>query len=449
MTKITQLLKSFFMKSQKSDIPNDINLAFGQQTHNVKTSSQKDAWDESVKLFEKAEYLKGYENIFEYVKWYEKDGSYKNITLNQSENKIDFKISQGSVLIIGTADKDKLIADVDMAKLDSINSALLRKVLEKNVKYVYSKFYLNENNHLGMKLRLDNSKMTANKIWHGIKELATNADKEDDLLMNDFKIKRSSTDHIKQLSKEIKDTKIKYLKSWIDENTKLVESLNHHDYSSLIGYSWLELLFRIDYIIAPQGKMEDEIYQILDEYYNDREQKSMEEHNSVFSKKFNELKEKDNEFLSESLFAKKITFLNISKEEKSTIQEFLEKDITATKWYEENSHKDLAIKIYDYKIFFCLYKFEMPIYMLKLMHLYVQVRHHQMFKDLGSKKIFVKDDKLKSSSIKKEIDKISKEYKKIKESDDEEFKHSAFKNSLEFGSQYEFCSSFVKSLIDL
>lgn len=436
-----------FTKPTKS---NNINITYGQQNHNKKSKAQKDAWERSVQLFEKKEYLKAYEEMFEYIKWYDSDNKSENITIKKLNDKIEFEIAQGSILLKGYVTNKVLMVDVDMAVLKTLSSALLRKVLEKNVKYVYSKFYLTKDNHLKMKLNLDNSKMTASKVWHALKELATNADKEDDLLMNDFKsMYRSETDHIVHLSPDIKAIKIKYFRQWIEELNELTNKLDYHEYSSVIGYAWLELLFRVDYLISPQGKLEDDIYQILDNYYSDRDQKSMAEHNSIFRKKFNKLKDKDDKDIEESLFVKKITFLSTSKEDKESVQEFLEKDLSTTKWYEENSHKELAIKIYDYKILFSLYKFNMPMPMLNLMHLYIQVRHNDFFVDMGDNIKFVENTKLNKKLIEKEIKKIAKNYKHTKEEDDDSFAFISFRNSIEYDSMHSFASSFVKALINL
>ena len=111
---------------------------------------------------------------------------------------------------------------------------------------------------------------TANpsKLYYGLKELATKADKQDDLLVQDFASLISiDTEHIQELPQKEKEVKYKYFKKWIIGNTGLIGTVEADKYSGGIAYMLLALAYRIDFLIVPEGKLLLAIEKIVDIYF--------------------------------------------------------------------------------------------------------------------------------------------------------------------------------------
>ena len=62
---------------------------------------------------------------------------------------------------------------------------VMRRLLEMNFTLYYSRFAL-DNERLCMRFESDIETANPSKLYYGLKELATKADKQDDLLVQDF-----------------------------------------------------------------------------------------------------------------------------------------------------------------------------------------------------------------------------------------------------------------------
>ncbi len=106
-----------------------------------------------------------------------------------------------------------------------------------------------------MRFDTELSTATPNKLYYGLKELATKADKQDDLLLSEFGfLQPVDTDHINQLPEQEKEVKYDFLQKWIRSTLEYIETLDPEKFSGGISYLLLTLVFRIDYLISPEGK---------------------------------------------------------------------------------------------------------------------------------------------------------------------------------------------------
>ena len=96
-----------------------------------------------------------------------------------------------------------------------------------------------------------------------MKELATKADKQDDLLVQDFTILESTdSEHITAIPLSEKEIKYEYLQKWIKQTLDTIVSVDPEKFSGGNAYMLLALIYRIDFLIAPESKLLSDLEKI-------------------------------------------------------------------------------------------------------------------------------------------------------------------------------------------
>ena len=96
-----------------------------------------------------------------------------------------FEIYQGSKIVRGTFNNEQVKAEVTLARMPQPSVPVMRRLLEMNFNLYYSRFAL-DNDRLNMRFDSNIESANPSKLYYGFKELATKADKQDDLLVQDF-----------------------------------------------------------------------------------------------------------------------------------------------------------------------------------------------------------------------------------------------------------------------
>src|SRR5205085_9747646 len=174
-----------------------------------------------------------------------------------------FELYQGYKIIRGHYDQHEFEAEAVLVLMPQPNVPVMRRLLEMNFGLYYCRYALN-----GEKIYMffDSDLETANpsKLYYGLKELATKADKQDDLLVQDFTtLNPIDTDHIMEIPVEEKIVKFNYFKKFIKETLDLINSIDIDKYSGGIAYLLLALAYRIDYLVVPEGKLLSELEKIV------------------------------------------------------------------------------------------------------------------------------------------------------------------------------------------
>ncbi|MEL6987283.1 MAG: hypothetical protein AAGK97_05585, partial [Bacteroidota bacterium] len=157
---------------------------FGRYTDAYKKDEQYDYWDKSLEEFEAENYFESYRLFFKYLKDPEKD----NVKFWEENGKQFFEVLQGSKKIEGEINQKKFKAVAKIAKTDSLNIGFLRRLIEQNYGLKYSRFALDDDDDIAMvfdSYLIDGSPY---KLYYALKEVAVNADKQDDVLVDEFEM---------------------------------------------------------------------------------------------------------------------------------------------------------------------------------------------------------------------------------------------------------------------
>ncbi len=99
--------------------------------------------------------------------------------------------------------------------------------------------------------------------WHmALRELAINADKQDDLLLDEFKMLQAvEADHLQEVplcwKKKPNTNSFRRITNTIQEINH--GPLNREQYPGAIAYLLLHLVFKLDYLTKPEGYMMEEL----------------------------------------------------------------------------------------------------------------------------------------------------------------------------------------------
>ncbi|MCS7073481.1 MAG: YbjN domain-containing protein, partial [Bacteroidia bacterium] len=235
-----------------TDKPQEL-IKLGRFSDSDKNQFQLDNWKKAEVCFKEQKFADSLEAFLNYIR----DEKTDNVHYTRLGDEIEFEILQGSKVIRGKLDGRHIEAEAQLAIMEKTSVAIMRRMLEMSFKLNYCRFALKENI---LCLKFDTSVESANpnKLFYGLKELATKADKQDDQLLSDFAaLKPFDNSHIEEFSAQEKEIKYDYLIRWIKETLTRTSELNQDKLSGGISYLYMALLYRIDYLICPEGMLMD------------------------------------------------------------------------------------------------------------------------------------------------------------------------------------------------
>ena len=219
------MLHKLFGFTRKKSTPDaaPLRIHFGRYSDNNKSSAKTQRWNDADALFKEKKYQESIVAFFDYLR----DDDANNVQLSpENSGTLQFILYQGSKIVRGACDATGLRAEVSLAGMPQPSVPVMRRLLEHNFNLFYSRYALDDNR---LCMRFDTGIETANphKLYYALKELATRADKQDDLLVQDFdSLQPFDTDHIETIPDAEKEVKYQFLQQWIHETIQLVEPLD-------------------------------------------------------------------------------------------------------------------------------------------------------------------------------------------------------------------------------
>jgi hypothetical protein len=374
------MLDKIFSWSRKKTEEAEPGMRFGRYSDNNKTVDKVERWNEAERLFKDKQFHESLNAFFEYLKDDEED----NVFHTSKGTTGSFYFYQGSKLIKGFYNEEKLEAEIHLAQMPQPGVPVMRRLLEMNFNLYYTRYALNEDK---IAMLFDSDIETANpsKLYYGLKELATKADKQDDLLVHDFtNLLPTANEHIIEIPEEEKAIRLKYFKIWIQETLDLAGSIDADKFSGGIAYLLLALAYRIDYLIVPEGKLLSELEKIVEIYFR-KDDRLVTEKNQEMADCYQKLLLKDKEEFFPYLFRSKYTFSIVTPQNYKTISDAIFNANQNIAWYRENKLMDIAAQISEYGFSYCQYSYSLAKPISELFQLFMMVNYGNYFKELGFK----------------------------------------------------------------
>lgn len=368
--------KIFGISKKKTEVSS--GLPVGRYSDNNKTPEQMKNWDESESLYKEGKYLESIEQFFLYLR----DPLANNVVFEKTGNGFEFQISQGSKIIRGSGNETHMQAKAMLARMEQVSVPVMRRLLEHNYILYYSRFSFQDNKIV---MQFDSEIETANpnKLYYALKELCTTSDKQDDLLIRDFaSLEAFDAGHIQEVPVEEKEARYAAMHQWIDEALEQVKKLDPEKYSGAVSYLVLALVYRIDYLVMPEGALMNELEKIQAIYFK-KDNLTAFEKNHLMLEELNKFRLHSKEEFFKSIFRSIYTFSIRQPKSQQVIRDAISNANKNVDWYRDNNHPDIARQISEYGISYCQFAFSLPHPLTALFSLFMQVNYPDYFRLLG------------------------------------------------------------------
>jgi hypothetical protein len=381
---------------------------FGRYTDCNKNAVQLSHWEKSKTAFNEKRYVDSFEEFLNYVKDHDLD----NVTYTRNEDSIEFKLIQGSNIITGVGNNKDFIAETNVAEMPTPSIPVMRKLMAINYGLRYSKFALN-GTAICMKFSSHAEDASASKLYAGIKELAKKADQQDDLLISEFSsLNEMGDEHVLSSDKEHIEIKYKYLLKWVSETKAEVAKMDLQKMAGGIAFLLLELSYKIDYLIAPQGVLTNSLEKIQMEFFKKGNATTVER-NAFVMNEFDSIIAQPKEKLIEGLYDVTCTFGIANAANHKTVMDMMFKEREKVAWYRDNGYPRVQQAVYGYMVSYAFFNYGMVYPVTDILNIAQHILNPDYYKEMGDENQFVGEDgSLKGKKIIRAINHIMANAKK-------------------------------------
>ena len=427
-----RFLSKIFNSSTASEDP---NIQFGRYTDSNKTDEKYQKWDKAVDLFENEKYISSYEHFFQFLT----NEDQKNVAFTSHPGTISFTIYQGSKIIEGKANFEKFSAKAKIVISQQPNLGLMRMLLEENFDLKYTKFALEDDGCISLVFDTFVEDGSPHKIYQALKELATEADRKDDILMTRFAdLEPVNFSHMREISEQEKKLKYDFLKTTLSKALHEIDhgKLNTFLYPGATSFLILDVLYKLDYLLKPEGSTMDCINFCHQLYFNDNVT-SVHDKNKEMIKRVRNLDKVPYDTFKKELYEVKSTFGHSIPEGHKRLGDIIDAQMTDFEWYASNGHAAYAKAICGYIVGFSLYSYALPEPSKAVLHLYYQIVASEYFNGLGYSNKYQTANTFNKTTIVGAVKDINKKY---------EVSYPGLKINtkfLDFSSECSFCKSYL------
>jgi hypothetical protein len=433
---------SIFSKLFKSkNESKDPTIQFGRFSDAYKSEPNYEAWEKSVRLFENEKYLDSYKYFLDFLN----DENTQNAHYRLLPGRIEFTIYQGSKIITGLADQFKLRAEAKIARVLKPELGWLRLLTEENYELKFCRYALDDENNITIVFDTYVEDGGPDKLYQALKELATTADKKDDILISEFgtlgQVNFYYTRHIPETEKEVK---YRFFKHAVNNTIQIIETgrLNVAQVPGGMSYLLLALIYKLDYLVKPEGMLMECIENCHKIFFNEN-MLSVEQKNMHILRKIRETTDIHRDLFYKELYEVKSTFGITIPTGHERLSELIDAQINDVEWYYENGHLEYALSILDYIAGYALFSYALPAPTRALLYLYYRITENNYFRSLGYQQQFEQN----GAPAKKAIVKVLKKLKQDCNVDFPQIKWNT--DSLDFTDYPLFARSYILMIRDI
>lgn len=363
------------------------DIAFGRYTDMYKPAGRSVHFDRSLGHFDKGELLDSYRSFFTYLT---DERSPNHIHVRDEGDIIHFEFFQGSCLIRGHADRNGVRAGSRVARAGDLNVGFLRQLMEANHRLSFSRFALDNENNLCIVFQTESLDASPLKLLHALRELAINADKKDDLLLDEFKSLEPAPDQFRiDIPQQEKDVKYEYFRQETEAALSLLEAgkPDSNQYPGLFAYYLLSVAYKLDYLILPEGFILDVLEKIHSAYFTKNQSPPQVRLQQVV-KEFRRMLNRSKEEVQAEMYRTRSTFGVSPPLPHGSVSALIEKELPNMEWPLANGHEKLAEALPMYIVSYLLFHHAPPPPDRELLHLYYRVAENNYFTRLGFSRSF-------------------------------------------------------------
>jgi len=418
------------------------DIKFGRFAEPEETEEMVAIRNAAEQMYQQGDYLSAYISFFEYMS--RQGGPAVTISYDEEIKTLFFEIIQGSKIVRGAVTPDEVLTQADIATFDSLDVALMRLLLTQNTNFAYCKFAVFDNT-ISLMQRCPTKDMSPGAFNEMLSEIAITSDSVDDVLVEQFpNLHAINTENIISLPENEISAKIKFLRKWIHDAQQLVQTTADDPTRT---YIILTAIFKILYLISPEGSLLHhfrQIYSIYANGYNPEERNSPEINHKMLAELEDIDKKSDNE-LKNSIYKVRAVFPEISYMTFAEMAESLNSHFVLIDTCIDSGRYDLVQTMCEYATGLNHAHHGMPTAAQDLLLIFWRVLNQDYFNALGFDDEFISPNSQTLAAIKisKEIDETIKKYTKV-------YPNLSFNTAnLDFGTIPGFAYTFLKEFAAL
>lgn len=383
---------------------------FGRFSDAHKSEQQHDAWEAAVQAYEAGKYGDSILHLLDFLR----NDQNNNLPLLERDGPtgLRFVLLQGSKQLVGEVDAVRITVEAKVAQTTALDLGFMQQLMERNYSLSYSRFALDTDNNIS--LRFDSQLVDASpyKLVDALREVAINADKLDDLLIERYESLRPiKMQHIAAPSDQERTAKHRYWTAAITATLGQVEALTSPELAAGRAYLLLHLAYKLDYLVKPEGYAMEALERIHRGYFA-HDRRSIDEKCARMRAEFGALLARPAEALDAELYHTISTFGITMPVGHERLVSFIQGELPNADWYIRHEYLAVVEAITGYIAGYCLFEFALPKPDRALLHLYFEVMEAPFFTGLTGQPSRYVDAKgrLRKTAIKQRIAAIARQY---------------------------------------
>ncbi len=388
------------------------DIRFGRYSDSYKVTTAYDAWDEALEQFEKENFIDSYRHFLQFLC----DNDEDNVQWEDTEQGLAFELFQGSKRIVGWATRYRFRAEARVARVCDSRPELLRRLIEQNYSLRFSRYALDPDRHIAVVFDSDTVDASPYKLYYALKELATQADKQDDLLLEEFgQLESVDSSHLTALPPQETSVKLTFIHDAIRKALEeaLHGALDRQQYPGGIAYMLLSVIYKIDYLIKPEGYTMETLERAHRRYFSKEVEMNTQEKNQMLMDELHGLLDRSEKDYQREMYRVKTTFGITSPVSHDRLVNLIDGELHHMDWYQNNDYPEIALAIPSYIIGYSLFNYAVPQPDRDFFHLYYRVTESAYFHQLGFGPDYrdPQTQKMNRRVILKAIDSISRKHR--------------------------------------
>jgi hypothetical protein len=363
----------------------------GRYTDAYKGKIQLAAWQRAIALYDKGAVMDAYLAFFEYLRD-EKDQNLnftvshtdKNNDRNNDQNKdqnneIRFDFYQGSKHILGSITDTHIAAYAKVVACESLNVGFMRRLLVRNAHLLYTNFTLDEQDNICIRFSSAVTDCSPQKLYFSLKELALSADKEDDLLLTEFPMLRTvDSTHTVPLNATQTEQYFYFFSKWLNSTQTLTQTLDGKRNSGIIAFILLNLVYKIDALLQPEGAIMETCDRIHQHYFENNSTNAADKLPAML-RELQALLGFSADDLQREIYTTTTTFGITRAANTTQIRDFIAEQLPNIQHYQQAQQPLIANAIIGFAIGSCFFNYAVPKPQRAVFDLWYRVSESEFF----------------------------------------------------------------------
>lgn len=334
-------------------------LRLGRYTDSYKTVDQYKAWERAIRYFGEQKWEKSFQHILYYLH----DPIEQNLHwVADREGSFSFELFQGSRRISGILGKDGCEVVTTVGRVSDLPEELMLTLLHTNYHLRFSFYALEDDGRIVLRFSFPAREADPFKMVAALKELALEADHRDDRLSDKFSdIKPIFEPHIREKPEGEVILRIQWFRDQIKALTEwyIRDKAQHELFPGGFCYALLANIYKIEFLLSPQGKLKEAVEQMHVSYFNHADGGQMSRI-AVLMDHLEQLAALPDSELKADFYDVTTTFGTVEPLPVDRLRQILLAEIDQIDSYHKKALNEYASAIPAYIIGYCLYRYAIP-----------------------------------------------------------------------------------------